>query len=103
MSDKKTTRNVFGYMNPIPLPDNPTHKLTQNTPDPINPDHYRAGEIECIDAIRSALNTDGFLSYCTGNVLKYVWRWRHKNGAEDLRKAIWYINRILTNLPGGDA
>ena len=87
MSDK----NIFGF------------KTVPTQPDPINPDHYRTGDVECVDAIQSALGLDGFLKYCTGNVLKYVWRWQHKNGAEDLRKAIWYINRILMTLPGDDA
>lgn len=86
MSDK----NIFGF------------KAVPTPPDPINPDHYRTGDVECVDAIRSALGLDGFLKYCTGNVLKYVWRWQHKNGAEDLRKAIWYLNRILMVLSDAD-
>ena len=68
------------------------------TPDPINPSHYRQnGEIECIDAIRAALDEDGFRSYCVGNVLKYSWRYRHKNGVEDLRKANWYLTALLNS------
>ena len=44
------------------------------------PAHYRQGEIECIDAIRAALTPEEFRGYCKGNVLKYVWRERHKGG-----------------------
>ncbi len=59
--------------------------------DPVNsPDHYTEGEIECIDAIRSALGPDGFRSFCRGNALKYLWRMEHKGREEDLRKAVWY-------------
>ena len=60
--------------------------------DPVNkPEHYRKGDIECIDAIRSALG-DGFPDYCRGNVMKYLWRYKNKNGIEDLLKAQWYLN-----------
>ena len=60
--------------------------------DKVNhPDHYTQGGIECIDAIRAALGPE-FQDYCIGNVLKYVWRCKHKNGIEDLRKAMVYLN-----------
>lgn len=56
-----------------------------------HPSHYSAGGIETIDAIKSALG-DAFLDYCRGNVLKYVWRCRHKGKLlEDLRKAAKYL------------
>ena len=64
--------------------------------DPVNrPEHYRHGEIECIDAIQAALTPEEFHGYCKGNVLKYVWRERHKGGDESLRKASWYLARLL--------
>lgn len=62
--------------------------------DPINPDHYRNGDIECIDAIKAALGS-GFNSYLRGNILKYVWRYMDKGGIEDLKKARWYLNRLI--------
>jgi hypothetical protein len=63
-----------------------------------HPPHYNAGEIECIDAIRAALGRDGFIAYCQGNALKYLWRHEHKGGVEDWRKADWYINRAIKEL-----
>lgn len=55
------------------------------------PSHYNAGSVETIDAIKSALG-DAFLDYCRGNVIKYVWRCRHKGKLlEDLRKAAKYL------------
>ena len=64
--------------------------------DPVNqPEHYRQGEIECIDAIQAALTPEEFRGYCKGNVLKYVWRERHKGGSESLRKSQWYLARLL--------
>lgn len=64
--------------------------------DAVNsPTHYTQGDVECIDAIRSALGKAGFADYCRGNVIKYVWRFRLKGGTEDLRKAEWYIARMI--------
>ena len=67
--------------------------------DPVNhPSHYTAGDIECIDAIQAALTPEQFTGYCRGNAIKYIWRTDYKGGAEDLRKAIWYLNRAIHNL-----
>ena len=63
-------------------------------PDMVNhPPHYQSDNgIECIDAIRAALGRDGFIAYCRGNAIKYLWRDK-VNNVEDREKAIWYINR----------
>ena len=59
--------------------------------DPVNsPKHYTQGDMEVITAIEGL-----GLDYHQGNVLKYVSRYRYKNGVEDLRKAKWYIDRLL--------
>ena len=68
-------------------------------PDTINPAHYKQGDVECIDAIKASTG-DGFTGYLTGNVLKYVWRWKLKNGIEDLKKARWYLDRLIGELEG---
>jgi hypothetical protein len=61
-----------------------------------HPDHYTYGKVECIDAIETATQgLTGFESYATGTILKYLWRWRHKNGIEDLKKAQWYLERLI--------
>jgi len=59
--------------------------------DPINPSHYRQGPLEVIDAIEGLA-----LSYKAGNVLKYLARYKYKNGIEDLRKARWYLDRLIS-------
>lgn len=64
------------------------------------PSHYTAGDVECIDAIRAALGPDGFRAYCVGNVIKYNWRHKHKNGMEDLRKASVYLLWAINGNPG---
>lgn len=65
--------------------------------DSVNhPNHYTQGGIECIDAIKAAtVGLTGIEAVCTGNAIKYLWRWKFKNGAEDLQKARWYIDRLL--------
>ena len=58
------------------------------------PPHYNQSGIECIDAIQAATG-DGYEYYLQGNILKYLWRYRYKNGIEDLRKAQWYLNKLI--------
>ena len=59
--------------------------------DPVNsPTHYTQGSMEVITAIEGM-----GLDYHQGNVVKYVSRYRYKNGIEDLRKAKWYIDRLI--------
>lgn len=61
-----------------------------------HPSHYTQGGIECIDAIKAAtVGLTGIEAVCTGNAVKYMWRWKFKNGAEDIRKAIWYLEKLL--------
>ena len=59
--------------------------------DPVNhPAHYTRGSMECIEAIEGL-----GLGFHEAQILKYITRWRHKNGAEDLMKALWYLNRLI--------
>jgi hypothetical protein len=60
-----------------------------------SPDHYNFADIECIDAIRAATGEDGFESYLQGNIMKYLWRYNYKNGLQDLRKAEWYLKKLI--------
>jgi len=70
-----------------------------NSKDNVNrPKHYRKGSVECIDAIKSALG-EGYEYYLQGNIIKYVWRYRHKhkNSLEDLMKAEWYLKELIVD------
>lgn len=67
--------------------------------DLINPSHYRAGKVECIDALEAAtVNKRGIEAVCTANAIKYLWRYESKGGLEDVRKARWYIERLAKHL-----
>lgn len=59
-----------------------------------NPSHYNQAGVEAIDAIRAATG-EGFEYYLQGNILKYLWRYRYKNGVEDLKKAEWYLKVLI--------
>lgn len=59
------------------------------------PYHYTNSEIECIDAIKASLTKDEFRGFCKGNIMKYVWRERNKGELESLKKAQWYLNRLV--------
>ena len=58
--------------------------------DNINPSHYKDGPFECIEL-------SSLLSFDWGNVIKYCYRWRDKNGVEDLKKALWYAKHAIDN------
>jgi len=59
-----------------------------------NPVHYNVGGIEAIEAIMAATNEQAE-GYLQGNIMKYIWRYRYKNGLEDLQKAQWYLNKLI--------
>jgi hypothetical protein len=60
-----------------------------------SPTHYTTGGIECFDAMKAMLTREELIGYLRGNSFKYRWRFRHKNGVEDLRKAEWYEKKLL--------
>ena len=64
-----------------------------------NPPHYNKAGIECIEAIRAATG-DGYECYLQGNIMKYLWRYRYKNGTEDLEKAQWYLSKLIEEVEG---
>ena len=58
------------------------------------PPHYNQAGVECIEAIQAATD-NGFEYYLQGNIIKYLWRYRYKNGVEDLKKAQWYLTKLI--------
>lgn len=81
----------------IELMDKPSEpKMTPEQADKVNnPSHYTQGSIECIDAMEAMLSRDEFIGYLRGNIFKYQWRYKDKNGLEDLKKANWYSAKLL--------
>ncbi|MAJ43717.1 MAG: hypothetical protein CBC83_02270 [Flavobacteriales bacterium TMED123] len=70
------------------------------------PEHYNQAGIECIDAMKAMTkgipkcreNITAHQSYCWQNCFKYLWRWPYKNGIEDLKKARWYLDRLIQEI-----
>jgi hypothetical protein len=65
--------------------------------DSVNkPKHYNQGKVEAIDAIESAtIGKTGIQAVCTANVIKYLWRFEDKGGFEDIKKAQWYLDKLI--------
>lgn len=64
-----------------------------------HPSHYTQGGIECIDAIKAAtVGKTGIEVVCVANVVKYLWRYEEKNGLEDVKKARWYLERLIQEM-----
>lgn len=60
-----------------------------------NPSHYNKGGVECIYAIESSMTKEAFCGYLKGNVIKYMYRYENKGGVESLKKAQWYLNKLI--------
>ena len=96
LSYEEITKLFDEHMNeikPIKKDDADTHMHQFDNVD--RPIHYAAGSIECIDAIEAQLSAEEFRGYLKGNIIKYLWREKHKGGTESLKKAKWYLNKLL--------
>lgn len=60
-----------------------------------NPKHYTDSSIECIDAMEAAYGIEAVKWFCVCNAFKYQWRFKKKNGVEDLKKSQWYQNKYI--------
>ena len=72
-----------------------------DTPDIVNhPPHYTRGKVETMDGLESAVEgLQGKEAGLTWQVIKYMWRWKFKsNPLEDLRKAEFYLNRLIKHV-----
>lgn len=74
--------------------------INTKTYDPVlHPLHYNQGGIECVEAIKAAtVGKVGIEAVCTANAIKYLWRFEAKNGIEDVKKAAWFVNRLIAEL-----
>ena len=69
--------------------------------DPTNPDHYKnSTSLECIEAMEIIFGINAVIDFCVCNAWKYIWRWKNKNGVEDLKKAKWYIEKAWDLIDG---
>lgn len=71
--------------------------------DNVNPDHYKSEtSLECIEAMEIIFGRDAIIDFCVCNAWKYIWRWKHKNGKEDLKKSAWYLTHAYDMILSDD-
>ena len=69
--------------------------------DEVNhPNHYTQGAVECIDALEASMTPEEFRGYLKGCQMKYMWRYRMKGGLKDLKKARWYLDKLISKVEG---
>lgn len=67
-----------------------------NNNDMVNhPPHYESGQFECIDVMVETQGVEAVQCFCVCNAFKYLYRHKNKNGLEDIKKAIWYLNKFV--------
>lgn len=67
-----------------------------------NQPHYKNQGIEPIVLMKSNFSKEEFVGFLQGNVLKYMLRYKHKNGIEDLKKAKTYLTWLIDELDDND-
>lgn len=60
-----------------------------------HPSHYETGKFECIDVMVETQGVEAVKDFCRCNAFKYLYRAKRKNGIEDYKKAIWYLNKLI--------
>lgn len=60
-----------------------------------HPAHYAAGKFECIDVMAETQGVEAVKGFCMCNAFKYLYRANRKNGLEDVKKALWYLNKYI--------
>ena len=80
-------------LEPLPKEDRAIKMPVSSKPDNVNcPKHYCKGGVESIDFVKAAVsNLSGFEAVCVANIIKYMWRYKEKNGLEDVMKAGKYL------------
>lgn len=77
---------------------------TKTSDDVVNhPSHYETGKFECIDVMEEAIGREDVKGFCICNAFKYIYRCCHKHQSplEDVKKAIWYLNKFVELEEGG--
>lgn len=69
-------------------------KFEEPTDNVNHPSHY-TGKYECIDVMQDVFGDKATNDFCLCNAFKYIWRARKKNGLEDVKKAVWYLNKYI--------
>ena len=87
-------------LEPLPKEDRAIKMPESSKHDNVNcPKHYCKGGVESIDFVKAAVsNLSGFEAVCVANIIKYMWRYKEKNGLEDVMKAAKYLEWLQEEL-----
>ena len=101
--DEQAVKKIYDWYKELKFASCENTEAKEPNTDMVNhPAHYNQGGIECIDCIKSAIvGKVGIEAFCAGNAIKYLWRYEEKNGVEDVKKARWYIDRLIKELENG--
>lgn len=81
---------------PLEQPTKPPMPPVNPPKDEINhPDRYAGGKFECIEVMADVFGKEAVKDFCKLNAFKYIWREQHKNGVEDIKKAVWFLNKYI--------
>lgn len=72
-----------------------SEKKEKKTDNVNHPQHYIYGKYECIDVMTDIFGPAAVKDFCICNAFKYLWRHKHKNGLEDIKKAKWYVDKYI--------
>lgn len=88
-------KNQEVHMIAVDIDDDYISDEKEKKEDPVNhPSHYeKQCSLECIDVMEAVFDYDAVFDFCVCNAFKYLWRYKFKNGEEDIKKAEWYINK----------
>lgn len=78
------------FISKIPMP-----PVTPPKEEINHPERYNTGGVECIDVMVKIFGVKAVKIFCKLNAFKYIWREQHKNGVEDIKKAIWYLKKYV--------
>ena len=84
----------------IPVASFSTEDILAATSDAINPDHYKTGGMELIDVMFAKMGDQSTKDFMWGSIIKYIFRFKKKNGLQDLEKAQWYLNKLIETTKG---
>ena len=77
-----------------------TVEETEQTEEINHPSRYKSGKYECIDVMEDVFGNEAVKDFCILNAFKYLWRYKHKGGCEDVSKAAWYCNKAVEIMRG---
>ena len=94
MTNGEKLREIFDSVTLTDKQKEVVQAMADESKDNINPNHYKSEtSLECIEVMLMYYGNDIVIAFCLCNASKYIWRWKNKNGIEDLKKAEWYIEK----------